>query len=57
MTTRERARDGFDRKLLAPLISGAVLGSWPEPYHLLAFGLILAGIMCSALRRQAPTQR
>jgi drug/metabolite transporter (DMT)-like permease len=44
--------------LFAALISGAVLGSWPEPYHLLAFGLILAGIMCSALRRQAPpTQR
>ena len=33
--------------------SGAVLGSWPEPYHLLAFALIVTGIMCSALRPAA----
>jgi drug/metabolite transporter (DMT)-like permease len=37
--------------LLTALISGAVLGSWPEPYHLLAFTLIVAGIMSSALRK------
>jgi len=30
-----------------------VLGSWPEPYHLLAFALIVTGIMCSALRPAA----
>jgi drug/metabolite transporter (DMT)-like permease len=39
--------------LLTALISGAVLGSWPEPYHLLAFALIVTGIMCSALRPAA----
>jgi drug/metabolite transporter (DMT)-like permease len=36
--------------LLTALISGAVLGTWPQPYHLLAFALIVTGIMCSALR-------
>ena len=40
--------------LLTALISGAVLGSWPEPYHLLAFTLIVAGIMSSALKRPRP---
>jgi drug/metabolite transporter (DMT)-like permease len=40
--------------LLTALISGAVLGSWPEAYHLVAFALIVTGIMCSALR---PTAR
>jgi drug/metabolite transporter (DMT)-like permease len=40
--------------LLTALISGAVLGSWPEPYHLLAFALILTGIMTSALKKQQP---
>jgi len=39
--------------LLTALLSGAVLGSWPEPYHLLAFALIVTGIMCSALRPAA----
>jgi drug/metabolite transporter (DMT)-like permease len=39
--------------LLTALISGAVLGSWPQPYHLAAFALIVAGIMCSALRKRA----
>ena len=33
--------------LLTALISGAVLGSWPEPYHMLAFALIVTGIMFS----------
>jgi drug/metabolite transporter (DMT)-like permease len=36
--------------LLTAVISGAVLGTWPEPYHLLAFLLIVAGILCSAFR-------
>jgi drug/metabolite transporter (DMT)-like permease len=36
--------------LLTALISGAVLGTWPQPYHLLAFALIVAGIMCSVLK-------
>jgi len=39
--------------LLTAIISGAVLGTWPEPYHLLAFALIVAGIMSSAVRRSA----
>jgi drug/metabolite transporter (DMT)-like permease len=39
--------------LFAALISAAVLGTWPEPYHLLAFALIVAGIMASALRPAA----
>ena len=39
--------------LFAALISGLVLGSWPEPYHLLAFGLIVAGIVCSAWKPAA----
>jgi len=41
--------------LLTALLSGAVLGSWPQPYHLLAFALIVTGIMCSALRK-SPAQ-
>ena len=36
--------------LLTALMSGAVLGSWPQAYHLAAFVLIVAGIMTSALR-------
>ena len=36
--------------LFTALVSGAVLGSWPEPYHVLAFVLIVAGIASSALR-------
>jgi drug/metabolite transporter (DMT)-like permease len=36
--------------LFTALISGAVLGSWPEGYHVLAFVLIVAGIASSALR-------
>jgi drug/metabolite transporter (DMT)-like permease len=36
--------------LFAAVMSGAVLGSWPEPYHLAAFALIVAGILASALR-------
>jgi len=39
--------------LFAALISGLVLGSWPEAYHLLAFGLIVAGIACSAWKPAA----
>jgi drug/metabolite transporter (DMT)-like permease len=41
--------------LLTALLSGAVLGSWPQPYHLFAFALIVTGIMCSALRK-SPAQ-
>jgi drug/metabolite transporter (DMT)-like permease len=37
--------------LFAALISGAVLGLWPQPYHLAAFALIVAGIVVSARRR------
>jgi drug/metabolite transporter (DMT)-like permease len=36
--------------LFTALISGLVLGSWPETYHALAFVLIVAGIVSSALR-------
>ena len=36
--------------LFTGLISGLVLGSWPETYHALAFVLIVAGIASSALR-------
>jgi len=36
--------------LFTALISGAVLGVWPEPYHVMAFLLIVAGIASSALR-------
>jgi drug/metabolite transporter (DMT)-like permease len=39
--------------LLTAVISGAVLASWPEPYHLMAFALIVTGIMCSAWRPAA----
>lgn len=42
--------------LFAALLSGAALGLWPEPYHLLAFALIVAGIAVSALR-PAPSAR
>jgi drug/metabolite transporter (DMT)-like permease len=37
--------------LFAALISGAVLGLWPQPYHIAAFALIVAGIAVSARRR------
>ncbi|HEX6720001.1 MAG TPA: DMT family transporter [Burkholderiaceae bacterium] len=40
--------------LFTALISGLALGSWPEPYHALAFVLIVAGIASSALRPAAP---
>jgi len=39
--------------LFTALISGATLGLWPEPYHLAAFALIVAGILCSAWRSAA----
>ena len=42
MTTRERARDGFDRKLLAPLISGAVLN--PVNSTIIAVALVPIGV-------------
>ncbi len=37
--------------LFAALISGAALGLWPQPYHMVAFALIVAGIAVSARRR------
>ncbi|MCG3189029.1 MAG: hypothetical protein LKCHEGNO_01272 [Burkholderiaceae bacterium] len=37
--------------LMTALISGAVLGTWPQGYHFAAFALIVAGIMASALGR------
>jgi drug/metabolite transporter (DMT)-like permease len=37
--------------VFAALISGAALGLWPQPYHLLAFALIVTGIAVSARRR------
>jgi drug/metabolite transporter (DMT)-like permease len=36
--------------LFAALISGAVLGLWPQPFHIVAFALIVAGIAVSARR-------
>ncbi|HEY6514046.1 MAG TPA: DMT family transporter [Burkholderiaceae bacterium] len=39
--------------LLTAVISGAVLGTWPQPYHLAAFALIVTGIMISAFRGAA----
>jgi drug/metabolite transporter (DMT)-like permease len=39
--------------LFTALISGATLALWPEPYHLAAFALIVAGILCSAWRSSA----
>ena len=41
--------------LFAALLSAAVLGQWPQPYHGLAFGLIVAGIVVSS-RSPAPTR-
>jgi drug/metabolite transporter (DMT)-like permease len=40
--------------LFTALISGLVLGTWPETYHALAFVLIVAGIASSALRPAVP---
>jgi MFS family permease len=42
MTTRERTLDGFDRKLLAPLISGAVLN--PVNSTIIAVALVPIGV-------------
>lgn len=36
--------------VFAALISGAVLGLWPQPYHIAAFALIVASIAVSARR-------
>ena len=41
--------------LFAALLSGALLGEWPQPFHGLAFALIVAGIVVSA--RPAPAAR
>jgi drug/metabolite transporter (DMT)-like permease len=37
--------------VFAAVISGAVLGLWPQPYHMVAFTLIVASIAVSARRR------
>ena len=37
--------------LFAGLMQGALLGQWPQPYHLMAFGLIVGGIALSSLKR------
>jgi drug/metabolite transporter (DMT)-like permease len=37
--------------LFAALLSAWLLGQWPEPYHAVAFGLIVAGIAVSAWQR------
>jgi drug/metabolite transporter (DMT)-like permease len=34
--------------LFAAMLSAALLGQWPQPYHALAFGLIVAGIVVSS---------
>jgi len=36
--------------LFAALLGAAMLGEWPQPFHALAFGLIVAGIVVSARR-------
>ena len=36
--------------LFAALLSAALLGEWPRPYHALAFALIVAGIVASSKR-------
>ncbi|MGW5723727.1 MFS transporter [Amycolatopsis sp. NPDC003865] len=46
MTTRERTRDGFDRKLLAPLVSGAVLN--PVNSTIIAVALVPIGVAFGA---------
>lgn len=40
--------------LFAALLSGALLGEWPRPFHGLAFALVVAGIVVSAQSRPAP---
>ncbi len=37
--------------LFAGLMQGALLGQWPQAYHLMAFGLIVGGIALSSLKR------
>lgn len=37
--------------LFAGLLQGALLGQWPQAYHLMAFALIVGGIALSSLRR------
>ena len=35
-------------QLLGALLSAALLGEWPQPFHSLAFALIVAGIVVSS---------
>jgi len=39
--------------LFAAMLSGALLGELPQPYHMVAFGLIVAGILVSSRRLSA----
>ncbi len=38
--------------LFAGLMQGALLGQWPQGYHLMAFALIVGGIALSSLKRR-----
>ena len=40
--------------LVAALLSGALLGEWPRPYHGIAFALIVGGIVVSS--RPSPSR-
>jgi len=40
--------------LFAGLMQGALLGQWPQGYHLMAFGLIVGGIALSSWSRLQP---
>ena len=42
-------------QLLGGLLSAALLGEWPQPFHGLAFALIVAGIVVSS--RPVPAAR
>jgi drug/metabolite transporter (DMT)-like permease len=39
--------------LFAALLSAALLGEWPRPFHGLAFALIVAGIVVSSQQPRA----
>jgi drug/metabolite transporter (DMT)-like permease len=42
--------------LFAALLSAALIGEWPQPYHGLAFALIVAGIMVSSRSTPKPAK-
>lgn len=43
--------------LLAALLSAAVIGQWPQPYHAVAFLLIVAGILVSTYGKAGTMQQ